>query len=348
MDKLRVFVLLLFCSFVQDSLSAPEVQAWERKAVNKDVSGSFGKGNKMKNQKDGDNTGKRILFKVGNRKLGRGGLVKPICDRPVKGIIVVDVTVDRTGYVVRASVNAKESNISDSGLRNAALIAACQTQFNEVKWGENESGTIAYIWGVDATPALPVDPAPVEDPINTQEIEKSVVVKKDKPKEPKKKQPLTPEMLEKQKEEAERKKREREEALARKAVNKDVSGSFGKGNKMKNQKDGNDSGRTKGKTGGKAIDSGKGVSVRVGNRKLGAGGLIKPNYNKQAEGKVVVNVTVDPSGNVVSASINAGLSDTSNSGLRNAALAAAKKTKFNEIEGVDNETGTITYIFRLK
>ena len=138
------------------------------------------------------------------------------------------------------------------------------------------------------------------------------------------------------------------QAWERKAVNKDVSGAFGSGNKMKNQKDGNDSGRTKGKTGGKAIDSGKGVSVRVGNRKLGAGGLIKPNYNKQAEGKVVVNVTVDPSGNVVSASINAGLSDTSNSGLRNAALAAAKKTKFNEIEGVDNETGTITYIFRLK
>ena len=200
----------------------------------------------------------------------------------------------------------------------------------------------------DAPPALPVDPAPVEDPINTQEVEKSVVVKKSKPKEPKKKQPLTPEMLEKQREEAERKKREREEALALKAIQKEMSGTFGKGNKMKNQKDGNDSGRTKGKTGGKAIDSGKGVSVRVGNRKLGAGGLIKPNYNKQAEGKVVVNVTVDPSGNVVSASINAGLSDTSNSGLRNAALAAAKKTKFNEIEGVDNETGTITYIFRLK
>ena len=200
----------------------------------------------------------------------------------------------------------------------------------------------------DAPPALPIDPAPVEDPINTQEIEKSVVVKKDKPKEPKKKKPLTPEMLEKQREEAERKKREREEALARKAVNKDVSGAFGKGNKMKNQKDGNDSGRTKGKTGGKAIDSGKGVSVKVGNRKLGAGGLVTPVYNKQAEGKVVVNVVVDPSGNVVRASINAGLSNTTNQGLRNAALAAANKTKFNEIEGVDNERGTITYIFRLK
>ena len=200
----------------------------------------------------------------------------------------------------------------------------------------------------DAPPALPVDPAPVEDPINTQEIEKSVVVKKDKPKEPKKKEPLTPEMLEKQKEETERKKREREEALARKAVNKDVSGSFGKGNKMKNQKDGNDSGRTKGKTGGKAKDSGKGASVRVGNRKLGAGGLVTPVYNKQAEGKVVVNVVVDPSGNVVRASINAGLSNTTNQGLRNAALAAAKKTKFNEIDGVVNESGTITYIFRLK
>ena len=199
----------------------------------------------------------------------------------------------------------------------------------------------------DAAPALPVDPAPVEDPINTQEVEKSVVVKKSKPKEPKKKQPLTPEMLEKQREEAERKKREREEALARKAVNNDVSGAFGKGNKMKNQKDGNDSGRTKGKTGGKAIDSGKGNSFKVGDRKLGAGGLVKPEYNKQAEGKVVVNVVVDPSGNVVSASINA-KSNTTNQGLRNAALTAAKKTKFNEIEGVDNERGTITYIFRLK
>lgn len=200
----------------------------------------------------------------------------------------------------------------------------------------------------DAPPALPVDPAPVEDPINTQEIEKSVVVKKSKPKEPKKKQPLTPEMLEKQREEAERKKREREEALALKAIQKDVSGAFGSGNKMKNQKDGNSTGKTKGKTEGKAKDSGKGVSVKVGNRKLGAGGLVTPVYNKQAEGKVVVNVVVDPSGNVVRASINAGLSNTTNQGLRNAALAAAKKTKFNEIEGVDNETGTITYIFRLK
>ena len=140
-----------------------------------------------------------------------------------------------------------------------------------------------------------------------------------------------------------------EEALARKAaVNKDVSGAFGKGNKMKNQKDGNDSGRTKGKTGGKAIDSGKGVSVKVGNRKLGAGGLVTPVYNKQAEGKVVVNVVVDPSGKVVSASINAKLSNTTNQGLRNAALSAARQTKFNEIEGIDNESGTITYIFRLK
>jgi TonB family protein len=155
-------------------------------------------------------------------------------------------------------------------------------------------------------------------------------------------------MLEKQREEAERKKREREEALARKAVNNDVSGALGRSNNMKNQKDGNDSGRTKGKTGGKAIDSGKGVSVKVGNRKLGAGGLVTPVYNKQAEGKVVVDVTVDPSGKVVSASINARLSDTSNSGLRNAALSAARDTKFNEVESVDNERGTITYIFRLK
>ena len=138
------------------------------------------------------------------------------------------------------------------------------------------------------------------------------------------------------------------QAWERKAVNKDVSGSFAKGNKMKNQKDGNDTGKTKGKTDGKAIDSGKGNSVKVGNRKLGAGGLVAPVCNKQAEGKVVVNVIVEPSGKVVSASINAKLSNTTNQSLRNAALSAARQTKFDEIEGVDNESGTITYIFRLK
>jgi hypothetical protein len=62
----------------------------------------------------------------------------------------------------------------------------------------------------------------------------------------------------------------------------------------------------------------------------------------------VVNVIVEPSGKVVSASINAKLSNTTNQSLRNAALSAARQTNFNDFEDVDNEQGTITYIFRLK
>lgn len=71
--------------------------------------------------------------------------------------------------------------------------------------------------------------------------------------------------------------------------------------------------------------------------------LPKPSYRSNDEGKVVVDITVDKNGNVVAASIKAG-SNTSET-LRSAALAAAKKARFDKSEN-SVQKGTITYYFK--
>ncbi len=67
----------------------------------------------------------------------------------------------------------------------------------------------------------------------------------------------------------------------------------------------------------------------------------------QEEGKVVVAITVNPAGYVIATSIDR-QTNTVNPALRKAAEEAAKKARFNEVEGLNNQTGTITYYFNLK
>jgi TonB family protein len=81
-------------------------------------------------------------------------------------------------------------------------------------------------------------------------------------------------------------------------------------------------------------------------RTLAAGGLPRPAYSVQEEGKIVINITVDPQGKVISAEIGRGTNIT-NPSMRNSALEAAGKTKFNSIKGNNNQSGTITYNYRL-
>ena len=82
-------------------------------------------------------------------------------------------------------------------------------------------------------------------------------------------------------------------------------------------------------------------------RSLGPGGLPSPIYNVQDEGRVVVTIVVNPQGQVVNASINK-RTNTVNPSLRKAAMDAAKKARFNTVSGVENQSGTITYYFKLK
>lgn len=210
---------------------------------------------------------------------------------------------------------------------------------------------------------------PSEQDLLTQTEEETVALKpkteepkkeeKEKPKEvTKPKEPVKkPEKTEAEKAaEAKRlaeEKAERERKAAEEAARKKVAGAFGKGAQMEGNKgtaasgtgtegskDGTSSAGAKTGTGGYG-------TFDLGGRSLGTGSLPKPVYNVQEEGRVVVNITVNPAGKVIATSISP-QSNTVNPALRKAAEDAARKALFNTVERVTNQTGTITYYFNLK
>ena len=87
---------------------------------------------------------------------------------------------------------------------------------------------------------------------------------------------------------------------------------------------------------------GTGTSAKVGSRL--AVYLAKPSYDSNSEGTVTVSIQVSASGAVISATVIR--STTSSATLKNAAVAAAKQSKFSE--GDRTENGTITYRFKLQ
>lgn len=90
--------------------------------------------------------------------------------------------------------------------------------------------------------------------------------------------------------------------------------------------------------------SGVGSTFRLGNRSY-AGAPAKPNYPKDVEGKITVNIRVNESGNVTNASIGSPTT-ISDSEMRRGAISAATKTRFTQGKGI--ETGTITYNYKLE
>lgn len=205
-----------------------------------------------------------------------------------------------------------------------------------------------------------VPAADVRQPMITQQDEPSLEVKEEKPQEKKKTETavkVTPDKVNEQKKELPKekteaeKRAEAEKAAAEAAANK-IAGAFGKGAQMGSKGtaatgDGNE-GRPDGnsQTGGIAGMGGYGT-FDLNGRSLGQGGLPVPVYNVQEEGRVVVTIVVNPSGQVISTSINK-RTNTVNPVLRKAAEDAARKARFNAVDGVDNQSGTITYYFRLR
>lgn len=82
-------------------------------------------------------------------------------------------------------------------------------------------------------------------------------------------------------------------------------------------------------------------------RSFAPGGLPIPECNAMEEGRVVVNIIVNPAGKVIGTSINK-RTNTISPSLRKASEEAARKAQFNAIEGVNNQSGTITYYFKLQ
>ena len=208
-----------------------------------------------------------------------------------------------------------------------------------------------------------VPPVEAKEEIITQTEEETVAVPKKEPKKetPKKEKPKKEAVKPKEKTEAE-KRAEAEKAAAEKkaaaeraaaeAAAKKIAGAFGKGTQMGNKGTGTTGSGLEGSPTG---NSSEGKSGGVGGygtfdlngRSLGSGGLPMPVYNVQDEGRVVVTITVNPAGQVISTSINK-RTNTVNASLRKAAEEAARKARFNQVDGVNNQTGTITYYFKLK
>ena len=198
------------------------------------------------------------------------------------------------------------------------------------------------------TPPPPVPEPKVETPkedLVTQEIEESVAIEEAKKKKEKEEQ--------RKKEEAEKKRLAEERRKKEQAISNKVAGAFGIGSQEGNSQ--GDAGSGTGNQGSPFGNSDHGANEGVGGygsfnlngRSIGAGGLPRPAYTIQEEGRIVINITVDPKGNVIFAEIGKG-TNIDNGSMRKSALDAAKRAKFNSISGANNQSGTITYLYKLK
>lgn len=194
----------------------------------------------------------------------------------------------------------------------------------------------------------------MEQDVLTQDMEETVALQP-KTEAERKEEIKKPEKTEAEKAEEARKlaeaKAERERREAEEAARKRVAGAFGKGAQMENKGNSTSEGLQGSPDGNSSTGTATGVggygSFSLNGRSIGEGGLPRPVYNVQDEGRVVVTITVNPAGYVIATSINR-QTNTVNPALRKAAEDAAKKARFNAVEGVNNQMGTITYYFNLK
>ena len=109
-------------------------------------------------------------------------------------------------------------------------------------------------------------------------------------------------------------------------------------------------GKSPGDGGGTGGGSGTGTGVSVGGglggRKIERRGPI--NDNSQKAGKVVIELCVDASGTVTSATYTQRGSTTTDTELRSKALASAKQYRFAPSSGGGTECGSLTFTFRLQ
>lgn len=208
-------------------------------------------------------------------------------------------------------------------------------------------------------PATPEDLAPVpsEEDLITQE-EESVDLQAEAKKKAEEEARLREEERRRQEEEQrrleeERKRQEQERQAA--DIKNQVANVFGsqRGSESSNQGTGETPAGNQGRQEGTSnsantagAGSGYGDFSLDGRSHMGA--LPRPGYSIEAEGVVVVRITVNTQGKVIAASVDLSGTDTDNMELRNAAINAAKQATFNAIEGNQNQSGTITYRFRLR
>ena len=200
-----------------------------------------------------------------------------------------------------------------------------------------------------APAAVPVPKAPQAEPAITQNLEETVAIEsgeKEKPVKPAEtpKQP-TPEEI----------RAEQERQAAEQAQNL-MANAFGRSSSMQASASTENTSETQGTPGSTEGNATQGKPTGVGNYgnfDLGGrdmlGALPRPAYEGiQEEGRVVVAIVVSPEGKVISANVSGRTSNTTNNELRRIAVEAALKARFNPVDAIDNQTGSITYYFKLK
>lgn len=185
-----------------------------------------------------------------------------------------------------------------------------------------------------------------DEALRTQDFEETIAIKEAN----RKAEEQKAREAEEQRRRAEQELIARQEAEQRGQINQQMAGLFGQGSGSGSRGNTEGTGTQGVPTGNASYGATSGIggwgTFALGGRSLGAGGLIKPRYNVDDYGTVVVDILVDPKGNVVDATIGKGTNTTS-SELKEEALKAARKTKFNEVTSVTNQKGTITYKFNL-
>lgn len=150
----------------------------------------------------------------------------------------------------------------------------------------------------------------------------------------------------------EERRRQEEQRRQEDDINNRVNNAFGMGQSQDNRQGESPTGS--GNQGNPFGNTNTGVNDGTGGfgtfnldgRYIGSGGLPRPVYTEQEEGQIVINITVDPDGNVILAEIGRG-TNIDNASMRRNAISAAKRAKFNKIQGGNNQNGTITYIYKL-
>ncbi|MDR2138372.1 MAG: energy transducer TonB [Tannerella sp.] len=251
----------------------------------------------------------------------------------------------------------------------AILLLLCFTVF-EMKLPEDDEGVLVNFGNLnlaagvfeprgrtapvvtpvpEVTPKAP-RPVPAREEMITQNEEETVSLTDKKEEERKKKE----ESQRKKREEerlAEQRRREEQRRQQSQAIQDQVAGAFGAGQAEEEHQ--GDAPAGTGNQGNPFSNSDSGASAggngigtfNLDGRSIGAGGLPRPSYTGQEEGRIVIDITVDPKGNVVRAEIGRGTSIVDGT-MRSSALNAARQAKFNSIAGTNNQSGTITYRYR--
>lgn len=198
-----------------------------------------------------------------------------------------------------------------------------------------------------APAAVPVPRAPQAEPAITQNMEETVAIESGE-----KEKPVT--AVETPRQPTPEEIRAEQERQAAEAAQNLMANAFGRSSTMQANAPTETNTDVEGTPGSPQGNSTEGQSTGTGGwgtwdlNGRSIGDFIRPAYNGiQEEGRVVVTITVDPDGKVIDTRIN-NRTNTTNLQLRNAAVEAARRTTFNAIGGENNQTGTITYYFKLK